>query len=167
MRLTLEQSRLFAAEVSAAADRPDVIAAVTEIYRRVQGQIDARQPVCQMSGRCCRFESFGHRLFVTTAEMAAFGRQLPTTQACQTPWDGAGCLYQIGGRCSVHGIRPFGCRIFFCDATSTQWQQEQYEQFHAEIRALHDRLGVPYLYVEWREALRATSVIAECEPDSL
>ena len=158
MRLNEEQSRLFAGEVSAAADRPEVLAAVGEIYARVQAEIDARQPVCQISGRCCRFESFGHRLFVTTAEMATFRRQLPAPLAVHTGWDGTGCPFQIAGRCGVHAIRPFGCRIFFCDATSTEWQQAQYEQFHAEIRFLHERLEIPYFYVEWREAIRAVGL---------
>ncbi|MDB5297503.1 MAG: hypothetical protein JWO31_3486, partial [Phycisphaerales bacterium] len=72
-------------------------------------------------------------------------------------WDGTGCPYQVGGRCGVHPARPFGCRIFFCDATADVWQQEQYESFHAEIRRLHDRFGVPYHYVEWREGLRAVA----------
>lgn len=158
MRLTDDQSRLLAAEVSAAAARPDVSAAVLEIYSRVQGEIDARKPRCDISGRCCRFETYGHRLFVTTAELAAFYQQLPTAMSqAVADWDGTGCPFQISGRCGVHTIRPFGCRIFFCDPTSTQWQQDQYEQFHAEIRQLHERLGVPYFYVEWREAIRAVA----------
>jgi Fe-S-cluster containining protein len=69
-------------------------------------------------------------------------------------WDGSGCPFQVNKLCSVHGFRPFGCRMFFCDATSTQWQNEQYERFHAELKELHKRLDVPYVYVEWREALR-------------
>ncbi|QOV88661.1 hypothetical protein [Humisphaera borealis] len=158
LHLTEDQSRQFAEQVLAAAGRPEVLAAVGEIYTRVQAEIDARQPVCQISGRCCRFESFGHRLFVTTAEMAAFRRQLPVPAPAAIRWDGTGCPYQIAGRCGVHGIRPFGCRIFFCDATSTAWQQAQYEQFHAEIRSLHGRFEIPYFYVEWREAIRAVGV---------
>jgi hypothetical protein len=60
--------------------------------------------------------------------------------------------------CSVHTIRPFGCRIFFCDATATDWLAEQYERFHARIRRLHEELAVPYFYVEWREGLRAAGL---------
>lgn len=70
-------------------------------------------------------------------------------------WDGTGCPYQQNKLCTVHAIRPFGCRMFFCDATSTDWQNQMYEQFHSELRQLHDELAVPYFYVEWRQALRA------------
>ena len=63
-----------------------------------------------------------------------------------------GCPFQVDRLCSVHAIRPFGCRIFFCDPTSQQWQNERYELFHAELKRLHEGLGVPYFYVEWRAA---------------
>ena len=57
--------------------------------------------------------------------------------------------------CGVHAIRPFGCRMFFCDPTSTDWQNDAYERFHGQLKQLHQTLGVPYFYVEWRQALRA------------
>jgi Fe-S-cluster containining protein len=71
---------------------------------------------------------------------------------------GDGCPLQKENLCSVHAIRPFGCRIFFCDTTATQWQQERYELFHAELKQLHERFDVPYFYVEWRSALAAIGV---------
>ncbi len=64
------------------------------------------------------------------------------------------CRFQVQGLCSVHAIRPFGCRIFYCDPTAEQWQQEQYERLHAQLKQAHERLGVQYWYVEWRTALR-------------
>jgi Fe-S-cluster containining protein len=68
--------------------------------------------------------------------------------------DPAGCPFQSDKLCTVHAIRPFGCRIFFCDATTTDWQNQMYEQFHARLKRLHEELNVPYFYIEWREALR-------------
>src|SRR5688572_7737954 len=118
-----------------------------------------------MSGRCCRFEEYGHRLYVSTIELAAFlhatqqAGQSAQIAAAMENWDGAGCPFQVGKLCGVHALRPFGCRIFFCDPTATQWQNEQYEQFHARLKRLHDDLNVPYFYVEWRQALRALSSV--------
>jgi Fe-S-cluster containining protein len=141
--------------VQEARGRPEVLEAVRALYADVQGEIDARRPVCVVSGRCCRFEEFGHRLFVTTAELAAFIHDLPAFPVrAGGEWDGTGCPFQSGKICSVHAIRPFGCRMFFCDATSTDWQNETYERFHARLKRLHEELGVPYRYVEWRQALR-------------
>jgi Fe-S-cluster containining protein len=164
--------------VGAAVARTEVRDAVARVYAELQGEIDARRPICSASGRCCRFEEYGHRLYVTTLELAAFVAGLENVkdegaglkeeqgrgprslssfilQPSSLPWDGSGCPFQVAKLCSVHAIRPFGCRMFFCDPTSTRWQNERYEQFHAELKRLHEQLNVPYLYVEWRQALAA------------
>lgn len=135
-----------------AARRAVVRNAVDALYRSVQAEIDQRRPLCVISGRCCRFEEFGHRLYVTTLELARFVHDLDAAPPVEN-WDGAGCPFQRAKLCTVHPIRPFGCRMFFCDATSTEWQNAAYERFHAALKQLHERLDVPYLYVEWRQAL--------------
>jgi Fe-S-cluster containining protein len=144
-------------DVLQAAARPEVLEAVARVYAGLQREIDQRRPVCDASGRCCRFDEFGHRLYVTTMELAAFFGQL-TTSAAGT--DLGGCPFQVGGLCSVHAIRPFGCRVFFCDSTSDAWQHEQYERFHGELKRFHETLDVPYRYIEWREALKAMGIEA-------
>jgi Fe-S-cluster containining protein len=151
MEMTLREA------VDRAAGRADVRAAVDDIYARLQGEIDRRKPRCDASGRCCRFETFGHRLYVTTLELAAFVQQVSPSDR---PWDGTGCPYQIEGLCSVHASRPFGCRVFFCDSASDDWQHAQYERFHAELKRRHESLDVPYRYVEWRQALRELGLAA-------
>lgn len=170
--------------VRAAAPRADVRDAVEQVYRDLANEVAERRPVCVVSGRCCRFEEYGHRLFVTTAELATFlhgleqqgglpavstgGAALAARQtgsdgaspshsltSAITNWDGTGCPFQLAKLCGVHALRPFGCRIFFCDATATQWQNDAYETFHARLKRLHEQLDLPYFYVEWRQALRA------------
>jgi len=155
-----------------AATRPEVRDAVARVYAAVQEEIDARRPLCVISGRCCRFEEYGHRLYVTTMELAAFTHDLekpplatnqPTEHPATLPVIGAlpraassgGCPFQAGKLCGVHPIRPFGCRMFFCDATAAEWQNQTYERFHARLKTLHEELSVPYYYVEWRSALSA------------
>jgi Fe-S-cluster containining protein len=145
-----------AADIDVARRDPAVGAEVAAIYQELTGRIAARRPRCDRSGACCRFEQYGHRLFVTTVELAAFATGLKAedaTRLSDTP--GEGCVFQVRGLCGVHTIRPFGCRMFFCDPDASDWQQEQYEHFHLELKALHDRLSVPYRYVEWRQGLRA------------
>lgn len=164
--------------VQSAAGRADVRDAVARIYRDLQQEIDARKPICNASGRCCRFEEFGHRLYVTTIELAAFVHELPgragpspgRTEPAR-PGDGPAlpknCPYQLDGLCSVHAIRPFGCRVFFCDATSTGWQNERYESLHARLKRLHEELSVPYFYLEWREALRGLELATDAAPSTV
>jgi Fe-S-cluster containining protein len=151
---------LLCQSVDEAAGRDDVLAAVGALYADVQRQIDERRPRCDVSGRCCRFEQYGHRLFVTTLELAAFVHELRRLKGDDPPpgWDGTGCPFQSNKLCTVHAIRPFGCRMFFCDATSTDWQNQQYEHFHARLKRLHEELSVPYFYVEWRQGLAAVGL---------
>jgi Fe-S-cluster containining protein len=147
-----------------ASQRPDALASIEDLYRTVQQEIDQRRPLCVVSGRCCRFEEFGHRLFVTTLELARFVHDVGSI-AVPDAWDGTGCPFQKAKLCTVHAIRPFGCRMFFCDATSTEWQNAAYERFHADLKRLHEQFEVPYFYLEWRQALRALNFIGELEHD--
>ena len=151
-----------AQHVSEAAKRPDVRNAVARVYADLQREIDARRPICSASGKCCRFEEYGHRLYVSTLELAAFVAEVPAVtqevpvQSRSLPvLTTPGCPFQVDNLCSVHSIRPFGCRMFFCDPTATEWQNDRYEHFHAELKRLHELLDVPYFYVEWRQALAA------------
>jgi Fe-S-cluster containining protein len=186
--------------VLASSTRAEVREAVEAAYRQLQAAIDIRKPICTSSGRCCHFERFGHRIYVTTMELATFVADLSVVRgpvardsshangsACaeahptglpvlsthngstaaaaggstaltaggQMTTGKADCPFQLDRLCSVHTIRPFGCRVFFCDETATQWQHDQYERHHGQLRRLHEELAVPYFYVEWRRALRA------------
>jgi Fe-S-cluster containining protein len=147
--------------VEEAAKRAEVITSVAAVYDAVADESASRRPLCEMSGRCCRFEEFGHRLYVTTIELAAFLAGIGARR--EMSWDGTGCPFQSAKLCTVHAIRPFGCRMFFCDPTSTQWQNDAYERFHARLKSLHEQLSVPYFYVEWRQALRELG-LAPSEP---
>jgi hypothetical protein len=153
LELSAEQQQAFREAVALAREREEVRRAVRNVYIALQDAIDLRRPLCAASGRCCQFEEFGHRLFVTSAEMGTFlhelGHELPEPSAFGCPFQ------QRSDLCGVHNIRPFGCRIFFCDATSTDWQRRQYEHLHASIRSIHEQHEVPYFYVEWREAIFA------------
>ena len=135
-----------------ASRNPQALTSVDALYRDVQSEIDRRRPLCIVSGRCCRFDEFGHRLYVTTLELAHFLHHLPPAQPrIDNP---AGCPFQLNKLCTVHSLRPFGCRIFFCDASSTDWQSQMYEHFHARLKRLHQSLDVQYFYLEWRQALQ-------------
>jgi Fe-S-cluster containining protein len=155
---------VFRAAVYSAAGKVEVREAIAAVHAELERAIQQRRPRCDASGRCCRFEQFGHRLFVTTLELAAFVYDLETRswpaelECARAQWSGEGCPFQLERLCGVHGIRPFGCRIFFCDPTASDWQREQYEAHHARLKRLHEELGVPYFYVEWRQALRAAGI---------
>ncbi len=129
------------------------------IYSAVLDSTRAARPICVASGACCRFEAYGHRLYVTGLEAAWFLRELDVsgrllTREAVLAARGAGtCPFLREGCCTVHTIRPFACRTFFCDPRSEAWQTELHESCHGRIRALHDSLSLPYHYGEWRDVL--------------
>lgn len=130
--------------------------AVGGIYHDIEEQLQRIRPACAMSGQCCKFEQYGHRLFVTTAELAVFVlevRECKEAGLLASGADGGGCRFQQGKWCAVHANRPMGCRLFFCDASHEQELRDLYETMHGRIKALHDRLGIAYFYMEWRGAL--------------
>ena len=145
-----------------AAQRPGVAECLRGLLEEMDRRVQESGFACQQSGRCCKFESFGHRLYVTGLEVAWF-RLLagdPPAQIGDTdlapPVMGAkrdGCPYQVGGACSVHRARPFACRVFFCQEGSGTWQTQQYEAFQRKMKHLHEEQGLPYRYMEWRQGL--------------
>ena len=39
------------------------------LYDKLDAEVAGLGPVCQLSGRCCRFEEYGHTLFVSSSEV--------------------------------------------------------------------------------------------------
>lgn len=161
-------------EWNEAAASPEVDGALREIYGEVDAAVKQRGPKCETSGRCCKFNTHDHLLYVTGLEIAWFLRQAAAQQA---PVDAAygeqikglrlpvlsprdlpdSCAWQVDGLCSAHGFRPLGCRVYFCEKGTEDWQQETYEKFQMQLRSLHDLLGLPYAYMEWRGGLLEAS----------
>jgi len=135
----------------ASAARPEVVAAMRAFHAEADRRIAAQGPTCWNRGDCCRFGQYGHRLCVTALEIChylATGDEPP-------PVTEDTCPHAEAGRCNARDRRPLGCRIFFCDPNAQAWQGPLSEELLARLRALHDELGVPYLYADWLTVLRA------------
>lgn len=134
----------------AAAESAPVSDALRAMYTDLDAAVTKRGPTCWVSGKCCNFNAYGHRLYVTALEIAWFLQQ--ADEPGEIDLTGP-CVYQREGMCSVHAIRPLGCRAFFCQEGTQQWQNELYEDFQKRLRAMHDAHDVPYRYMEWRAGL--------------
>ena len=143
-----------------AVARPEIDQAIRSLYADIDQAVRERRPVCNASGRCCRFEEYGHRLYVTGLEIAWFLRanqndkarqsgDISLRQAASSP----NCHYQVNGLCSTHTIRPLGCRVFFCEEGTEAWQQDMTEHFLDRLKRLHVEHDLPYAYMEWRAGL--------------
>ena len=143
---------------------------LTGMFVELKDAIAAGGAVCQASGRCCKFNSYGHVLYVTGLEAAWLitqAQQVPVDIHYQTQAKGVrlpvrspaawpdGCLYQVDGLCSVHQVRPLGCRVYFCQEGTEAWQQDIYETFQKKLKAFHESMDCPYVYAEWRGLLQS------------
>lgn len=153
---------------------------VKALYEGLDAEIDFYKPRCVASGRCCHFETYGHRLYVTRLELEYF-RSVEMTPPVQTAAGESssdaqkqmpnrtfsfplplltdsgeiapGCPWQVNELCTARTGRPLGCRVYFCDPSSTSWQNNVYERYHRLLKILHDRAELPYAYMEWRAGL--------------
>ncbi|MGC9259233.1 MAG: hypothetical protein ACP5I8_04010 [Phycisphaerae bacterium] len=143
-----------------------------ELYAQLDVEVAAQKLTCNSSGRCCQFEIWGHKLYVSTLELAYFRHKatnVPMTPAPPRSRSGAiyfplplygkngdftpGCPWQMNALCTAREGRPLGCRVYFCDAATATWQSERYEYYHHKISDLHKQFDLPYRYMEWRSAL--------------
>ncbi len=126
--------------------------------RPVCGRTDRRvitPPACRQCSRCCRFDAYGHNLFVSTAEMALFLRCSDLSRMADPIAGACPFLRTRPARCAARAARPLGCRLFFCDRSARWWQPDLYDLLHRRMRRLHEVFEVPYFYAEWLAALRA------------
>lgn len=131
--------------VARAAGDAEFLAGLREIYSEVDLGASRRSPQCRACGACCKFDLAGHRLYVSTGELALLTASPPPDAPRRPPLR---CPYQAGRECRARDRRPLGCRVYFCDADLQPWARGRYERFHEQIRRLHDDSGLPYVYVE-------------------
>jgi hypothetical protein len=131
-----------------------VAARVSEIYQWIENELLASQAIageCSACGKCCDFESYGHKLFVTTPEMIYFVDKIGKENIKQMTKSRCPC--QIEGKCTIHDIRFSGCRIFCCKGDTT-FQSELTEAVIKKFKAVCAELEIPYRYIELSAALK-------------
>lgn len=124
--------------------------AVAEIYQWVDEQIRQAAPRCEISGRCCRFREYGHRLYITRTEAE---KLLLTPRPAEVAWAEFRreqvlnrCPYQVAGRCTARENRPLGCRIYFCDPEFDEAACELTEAALQKLKQVHDQYQQPWEY---------------------
>lgn len=124
---------------------PQVRASLLAIYAELEQEVKALAPVCELSGRCCRFEEYGHRLYITQPEADLLLEQgLPPNSEISS----AGCPFQIGNMCTARERRPFGCRVYFCDPKYEGHAPELSEAGIHKLKRLHQIEQIPWNYAE-------------------
>lgn len=129
-----------------------LLAQMETLYQTLEAKLADLAPPddCSACGRCCDFEAFGHRLYLTTPEWLFFAHRLGTPPKPMT--DGV-CPYRIDGKCSVYPLRFAGCRIFQCKGRHAD-QSDLTEATLAQLKQLCQQHNVPYYYMDLKTALK-------------
>ncbi len=139
-------------DIRRCAKDSEFVSAVKILYKELDRQIAEHGAVCRNRGLCCKFEDFGHNLFVSSVEMAYF--LAVAGDPLLVPPDRSFCPYQAEGECTARSARPAGCRIFFCDSAAQEWQGALTEDSLKLLSELGTRYKLPYTYLEWTDGLR-------------
>lgn len=126
---------------------------VRRLYADLDAAIVRIGPVCEVSGRCCRFEEHGHTLFLSAPEASLLVLDAPGP--VRPLDDGATCPWQDGrGRCSAREARPLGCRVYYCDPDRQAELMALGEATLSRLKGLVSRLGLPWGYAPLHRHLR-------------
>ncbi|MHC4291024.1 MAG: YkgJ family cysteine cluster protein [Planctomycetota bacterium] len=130
-----------------------IIQEVDTIYHWLDEQISGLKQPCDACGDCCDFESFGHKLYVSTPELIYFQHHLGSN--IKEMITGI-CPYRIKGKCTVYPYRFSGCRIFCCKGEDEK-QNKLSEKIVRKFKILCDEYGTPYHYVYLKSGLEMMS----------
>jgi hypothetical protein len=128
-------------------------AALRALYTALDAEVERLGPVCELSGRCCRFGEYGHTLFLSAPEAALLVDEAPPPSRALD--SGATCPWQdAAGRCTARAARPLGCRVFYCDPRYQEHAAPLSEAFIGRLKRLVDEHGLAWNYAPLHHHLR-------------
>lgn len=139
-------------------NKSQIVKRVAEIYNRLDSEISANYEVwqtCDACGRCCDFDSFDHRLFVTTPELMHLTEKLAPENV--RPMTTGRCPYNADGKCTIYEYRFAGCRIFCCKSDSES-QNRLSESAVKKFKSICTELDIPYRYTDLATTLNSTAI---------
>ncbi|MFA5238865.1 MAG: hypothetical protein WC476_04045 [Phycisphaerae bacterium] len=119
---------------------------VAEVYDWLDLQIKDHKDSageCCACGKCCDFESFGHKLFVTSPEVMYLAEKLGAEKI--KPMKTGICPYRLDDKCTIYEIRFSGCRIFSCKGDA-DFQSGLSEEVSKKFKEICEQFLIPYRY---------------------
>ncbi len=139
--------------VAESKTNPQLLQKVAEIYNWLDSQIrQSSHPAgkCDACGKCCDFEAFDHRLFVTPPELVYLTAKLGNRNL--KPMTTSRCPYNTDGKCTIYDYRFAACRIFSCK-TEPDPQSRLTESTLKKFKSLCTQFQIPYRYSDLPTAL--------------
>lgn len=138
-----------------------IVERVEALYRRVASELERNAELagsCSACGKCCDFDAYDHRLFVTPPELIYLAAGLGRSDL--KPMTTGRCPYNADARCTVHEHRFAGCRIFCCTGDA-DFQSRLTEDVLKELKVICTEFGIPYRYMDLRAALTSSCIVVE------
>ena len=129
-----------------------VVSKVAEVHDWIDARVSEENPdpLCSQCGKCCDFESYDHRLYVTTPEIIYLTAHLGEENI--KPMPTGRCPYNIENKCTIHKLRFAGCRIFNCKA-DTDFQSQLSESTIKTFKEICNNTNTGYKYTDLKTAL--------------
>ena len=134
-----------------------VVEKVARVYQWLDAQI--REQVagraCEACGKCCDFEAFDYRLFLTPPELIYLAANLAGEKLRAMPT--GRCPYNnIAGKCMIYEYRFAGCRIFACKGDA-EFQSRLSESALEKFKSICTEFDIPYRYSDLASALNSST----------
>lgn len=125
---------------------------ILNLYTEVDDEVASAGPICQASGRCCRFKEYGHTLFLSHLEAEVLLAAAPAYDPASVTPDF--CPFQVEGLCTAREPRPLACRVYFCDPAYQERMIDITENALRKLKDLAEAAGVGWRYAPLHVFLR-------------
>ena len=110
-------------------------------------------PVCELSGRCCRFHEYGHTLFLSAAGSCPSAAEAPPPAGRSTTGERA--PGKTHGPLHGREARPLGCRVYFCDPAYQEHAPTLSRDISRRLKRLAEEHDWPWNYAPLHAPPRA------------
>jgi len=122
---------------------PACLDEIEAVYAELDAELSALGYACRACGECCDLVRNKYRLYLSTLELGLVLNRMKIDRL--PPQRDGRCGFQAGTTCTIHSVRPLGCRTFFCEAEGMHLQ-EIYEKYLKKLRRLAERYGCEWNY---------------------
>jgi Fe-S-cluster containining protein len=108
---------------------------LNKLYQDFEHDFEGIPKPCTQCGSCCHFDTFGHKLYISSLEFAYVSEHKLIPEIV----DHAHCPFLKGQLCEARDFRMLGCRTFFRlhQPEDTEKAQTLYETYLKKLKDLY------------------------------